>query len=78
MKKLRTGFFILSACLMMVYNLSCANATSSMGSELNNDLAPVAEDTFERITVNQYSPDVQIKTKKIIVQPVARRVAGDE
>ena len=79
MKNLRTVIFILSACLMMVYNLSCAHvsvgqsAGLGLGYESNEPTVP--DDTLEPITQDFKTTDVKIS--KIIVQPVVRKIAKE-
>ncbi len=82
MKNMRTVIFILSACLMMVYNLSCAHvsvgesAGMGLGYEQTNEPA-VPEDTLEPITRNSKESDVKMSHTKIIVQPVVRKIASE-
>ncbi|MBY0452495.1 MAG: hypothetical protein K2P92_05615 [Bdellovibrionaceae bacterium] len=78
MKNLRTPFFILSASMMMVYNLSCATVGFSRAADQNEEASSVADESYEHISVDPFAPEIKIKAKKIIVQPVTRRVASDE
>lgn len=83
MKNLRTIVFTLSACLMMVYNLSCAHvsvgqsAGMGLGYEQSNE-PTVPDDSLEPITANSKSNDVKLSDNKIVVQPVVRKISAIE
>ena len=82
-KNLRTIVFILSACLMMVYSLSCAHvsvgqsAGLGLGYEQGSEPA-VPDDTLEPITANSKSNEIKLTVNKIIVHPVVRKISSVE
>lgn len=80
MKNRKSAFLILSASVMMMYNLSCATAGLSLASAQNNndEAVSVADESYESIPVDPAAPEIKIISKKIIVHPVTRKVASEE